>query len=84
MAHTSPVYIAAGAEYGLFDPAGAQYMLTLLHGGLDYLRRRAPQHAPGTVTHHHTHADHQEFLERPFQEAIAALHHRMHELGIPH
>ena len=84
MAHTSPVYVAAGADYQRFDPAGAQYMLTLLHGGLDYLRNRAPQHRPGSVTHHHDHVDHQEFLEAPFQEAIAALHRRMHELGIPH
>jgi len=84
MAHTSPVYIAAGDQYQLFDPAGAQYMLTLLHGGLEYIRHRAPQHAPGTVTHHHHHADHQAFLEEPFQEAIAAVHKRMHALGIPH
>jgi len=84
MAHTSPVYVAAGDDYRRFDPAGAQYMLTLLHGGLEYMRRRAPQHPPGEVTHHHAHADHQEFLEAPFQQAIAAIHKRMHELGIEH
>lgn len=84
MAHTSPVYVATGETYGLFDPATAQYMLTLLHGGLEYLRHRAPQHAPESVTHHHSHADHQEFLEAPFQEAIAALHRRLHEHGVPH
>jgi hypothetical protein len=84
MAHTSPVYIAADADYRLFDPEGAQYMLTLLHGGLDYMRQRAPQHPQGTVTHHHSHRDHQEFLEEPFQQAIAAVHRRMHELGVPH
>ena len=84
MAHTSPVYIASEGDYRLFDAGGAQYMLTLMHGGLEYLRRRAPQHAPGTVTHHHDHRDHQEFLEEPFHEAIAAVHRRMHEHGIPH
>jgi hypothetical protein len=36
------------------------------------------------VTHHHGETDHQAFLERPFQEAIAAVHKKLHEHGIPH
>ena len=36
------------------------------------------------TTHHHGEQNHLEFLERPFQEAIQALHQRMHDLGVPH
>jgi hypothetical protein len=84
MAHTSPVYLACGSAYNRFDPETMQYMLTLLDGSLQYLRKRAPQWRPGTTTHHHGHADHQAFLESPFQEAMAAIHQKMHEHGIPH
>lgn len=84
MAHTSPVYVACGGDYQLFDPEAAQYMLTLLDGGLSYIRHRSRQHAPGTVDHHHGEADHEAFLSRPFQEAQEAIHRRMHELGIAH
>ena len=59
-------------------------MLTLLDGSLQYMRTRAPQWKPGTTTHHHHHHDHQQFLESPFQEAIAAIHQKMHQHGIPH
>jgi hypothetical protein len=84
MAHTSPVYIACGGEYDLFNPETAHYMLTLIDGSLQYIRRRAPQWRPGTVTHHHGEADHQAFLEQPFHEAAAAVHKKLHEQGIPH
>ena len=84
MAHTSPVYIAVGEPWWMFDPDTANYMLTLLHGGIDYIRTRSPQWKPGTVTHHHGREDHLEFLEEPFHEAISAIHKRMHDLGIPH
>jgi hypothetical protein len=60
-----------------------QYMLTLLGGRLPYVRTRAPQWKPGTTTHHHSHHDHQQFLASPFQEAMAAYHHKKHEHGIP-
>ncbi len=84
MAHTSPIYIACGGEYHLFNLENAQYMLSLVDGGLSYIRQRSPQLKPGTVTHHHGEDDHQKFLERPFLEARAAIHKRMHDLGIPH
>jgi hypothetical protein len=84
MAHTSPVYVACGGEYQLFDLEAAQYMLTLVDGGLSYIKHRSRQHPPHSVDHHHGERDHEAFLSRPFQEAREAIHHRMHELGIPH
>jgi hypothetical protein len=83
-AHTSPIYVAVGGPWQMFDPATAQYMLTLVEGSLAYIRHTAAHDAPGTVTHHHGEADHAAFLERPFHEAAAAIHRRMHELGIAH
>jgi hypothetical protein len=38
----------------------------------------------GTTTHHHGEDDHHAFLEGPFNQAIAAIHQKMHEHGIPH
>lgn len=58
--------------------------LTLLDGSVQYIRKHAPQWHPGTVTHHHGEADHLAFLERPFQEAIAAVHKKLYDHGIPH
>jgi hypothetical protein len=84
MAHTSPIYVAVGGEYQLFDLEGAHYMLTLIEGGLSYLRRVAPRPRPGTVTHHHGEEDHEAYLERPFLEAREAIHRRMHQLGLAH
>ena len=83
-AHTSPVYVAAGGEWWMFDKPAAQYMLTLLLGGLDYVRHTAPYPPAGLTTHHHGEKDHLAYFERPFQEGIATLHIGMHELGIPH
>ena len=84
MAHTSPVYLACGGDWWLIDRANCEYMLTLIHGGLAYMRQRATMDRPERTTHHHSAADHEQFLEEPFQQAIAALHHRMHQHGIPH
>ena len=83
-AHTSPIYIAVGGEWWLFDLEAAQYMLTLFEGNLTYIREISPQRRPGTVTHHHGEDDHLAYLERPFLEAREALHRRMHQLGLPH
>jgi len=80
-AHTSPIYIACGGEWAMGDPAGLQYMLTLVEGSLEYIRHTAPHWRPGTVSHHHAEGDHLGYLERPFREAQAALRAR---LGIDH
>ncbi len=84
MAHTSPIYIAVGGEWWMFSKETAQYMLTLLQGGKEYIRQRSRQYPPDQVTHHHGEEDHLAYLERPFQEAIEAIHQRMHALGIEH
>jgi hypothetical protein len=84
MAHTSPVYVACGGDWQLFDHETAQYMLTLIEGNVSYIRELSPQHRPGTVTHHHGEDDHLAYLERPFLEARAVLHRRMHALGLEH
>jgi hypothetical protein len=77
MAHSSPIYIAVGETWWMHNPKTAQYMLTLLHGGLEYIRTRARHYPPGSVTHHHGEPDHVAFLERPFHQAIAAVNERM-------
>ncbi len=84
MAHTSPVYLAVGGPWWMFDAGAANYLLTLLQGGIDYIHRHSPQWQPGTVTHHHGQQDHLAYLSEPFQQAIEAIHKRMHDLGIPH
>jgi len=86
MAHTSPVYIACGGPYDLFNPDTLHYMLTLIDGSLQYVRKRAPQWGHCQTTHHHGGSDeeHLAYLERPFREAREAIHRKMHEHGIPH
>src|SRR5439155_12641452 len=76
-AHTSPVYVACGGEWQLFDPATCQYMLTLVQGPLTYIREMAPQYARCTVTHHHGQDDHLAYLERRFLRAREALEPRL-------
>ncbi len=83
-AHTSPIYVAVGEPWWLFDRSAAEYMLTLIEGGLAHMRSQALSYPPGTITHHHGESDHQAFLERPFHEAADAIHRRMHALGLAH
>ncbi|HYF52116.1 MAG TPA: CehA/McbA family metallohydrolase [Planctomycetota bacterium] len=83
-AHTSPVYIAVGGDWWMFDPGTASYMLTLIKGGLEYIHKRSVQWGKGTVSHSHRQEDHEKYLSEPFQQAINAIHKRMHELNIPH
>jgi hypothetical protein len=84
-AHTSPVYVACGGgDWWMHDDATVQYMLTMVDGCLRYIRESAWHDRPGAVTHHHGEADHRAYLERPFIEAQAALHRRLHERGIAH
>ena len=84
MAHTSPIYLKVQDEYEVFDQASAHYMLTLIEGGLSYIRQRSPQHAPEKTTFQHGLSDHIAYLEEPFHQAAEALHRRMHQFGIPH
>jgi hypothetical protein len=83
-AHSSPIYIAVGEPYQIFNPNTAQYMLTLMEGTLAHLRQAAIVYPPEKVTHHHGESDHQSFLERPILEGIQAVHQRMHQSGLPH
>lgn len=83
-AHTSPIYVAVGGDWALFDQQAARYMLTLIEGSLAYIRNTAAHEPPGSVTHHHGEQDHMAFLERPFHEAAALLHRRLHALGLEH
>ena len=84
MAHTSPVYLACGGDWWMFNQDTAQYMLTLVDGSIQYIRRNSRQHLDRRTTHHHGEEDHMAYLERPFLEARRAIHDRMHQLGIPH
>ncbi len=72
-AHTSPIYVACGGEWDMFDPATAQYMLTLIDGDLAYIRESAGARPPGSVTHRHGEDDHLAYLQRPFLEARDAI-----------
>lgn len=76
MAHTSPLYVAPGGRYDLRDAATERYLLTLIGGGLEYLRHAAPRYPQAGVTHAHDAADHLAWLEAPFHEAIAAIRAR--------
>jgi hypothetical protein len=81
-AHTSPIYVSVGGEWWMFSKDTAEYMLTLVDGGLNYVRDMAPQHPPGSVTHHHGQDDHLGYLERPFREAREAIRQRMRRAGL--
>jgi len=75
--HTSPIYIAVGGDWWMFDEATAKYMLTLIDGDLTYIENSSRQHVHGHVTHHHGEDDHIEYLKRPFIEARTALEDRL-------
>ncbi len=79
-AHTSPIYVACGGEWGMFDQATAEYMMTLVEGDLAYIRQSSGQHAHDNVTHHHGEADHLAYLERPFHEAVEAIQQRLSQM----
>ena len=83
-AHTSPIYVACGGDWWMFDEGVARYMLTLIEGGLTYMNDTVAVDRPGGVTHHHGENDHLAYLSRPFLEARQALHNRMDQLKLPH
>ena len=76
-AHTSPIYVACGGDWWMFDEAVAQYMLTMIEGDLTYIRETSGQQNHGDVTHHHGEDDHTAYLERPLLEAHKAVQERM-------
>ena len=82
-AHTSPVYVACGGDWWMFDSATAQYMLTMIEGAVRYVNEVSAQALPGTLAHHHGEADHRAYLERPFNEARRAIDRRLQEVGGP-
>ncbi len=76
IAHTSPIYIGWDDKWICREQRGAEYLQSLIEGGLAYIRRGASHYPSGTVTHHHGRDDHQGYLEGPFHEALAALRKR--------
>lgn len=71
MAHTSPVYLETGERHpSQLDTA--RYLMTLVEGGLGYVRSSL-HHPPGSITYAHGELDHQAYLVKPFLEAQAAL-----------
>ncbi len=76
-AHTSPVYLACGGEWAMYDEDVAQYMLTLIDGSLTYMQEIARHYQPGTVTHHHSEDDHMAYLQRPLLQAREAVQSRL-------
>jgi hypothetical protein len=79
-AHTSPVYVACGGDWWMFDEATARHMLAVLDGSMRYIETGSLQHRHGTVTHHHGEDDHIGYLKRPFQEAQAKVEERLRRM----
>jgi hypothetical protein len=76
-AHTSPVYVACGQDWWMFNEETARYMLTMIEGNLGYIREQSHQHPHGSVSHHHGEPDHMAFLQRPLNEARDAVKKRL-------
>jgi hypothetical protein len=80
-AHTSPIYVACGGEWQLFDRETAQHMLTLIEGSLAYVRETALHYPSGMVTHHHGEDDHLAYLERPLLDARDAVNRKLRQFA---
>ncbi|MDP6063999.1 MAG: CehA/McbA family metallohydrolase [SAR202 cluster bacterium] len=81
-AHTSPVYVACGGKWWMFNEETARHMLAVVEGALAHINRISKHYSPGTVTYHHGEADHTAYLSRPFLEARKAVLKRMRDAGI--
>ena len=79
-AHTSPVYVACGGDWWMFDEATARHMLAVLDGSMRYIEAGSLQHRHGTVTHHHGEDDHIAYLKRPFLEAQELVEERLRRM----
>ena len=80
-AHSSPIYVACGGEWEMFDEEIARYMMAVVEGDLAYIAETSGQHMLGNVTHHHGEDDHIAYLQRPILEAQEALRRRMERAG---
>jgi hypothetical protein len=76
IAHTSPVYLAIGAQWSRLEHEAANPLLKLLRLGREHVRR-AVQWPEALVTHRHDTRDHLSYLEEPFVEAIRLLETRL-------
>ena len=76
-AHTSAVYVGVGGPWEMFDEELARAPLTLLEGGVRYIREQGLQWEPDRVTHHHEASDHLAYVEEPIREAIERLEERL-------
>jgi len=73
MAHTSPIYVAVGREWSMYDAGAAEYMVTLIQGSIEYVEKRFSHQTQGSRTHHHGQEDHLAYLQRPLREALEAV-----------
>ena len=77
MAHSSPIYVACGGPWSLFDRSGLEYMTTLTELALSHVQEMRLREKSGTVTHRHGAGDHDAYLEAPFRQALSMLGKRM-------
>jgi hypothetical protein len=82
-AHTSPIYVTLNESWQLFSASTAEYMLTLIDGGVEHVHKNAALHVSDAVTHHHGEKDHVSYLLRPFEEARAAILDRARSNSYP-
>jgi hypothetical protein len=76
MAHTSPVYLACGAQASPADREALEHIKTLIDRARTYVGNRAAISAGTDVLHHHG-GNHREYLIRPFDQARTAIQHRL-------
>ena len=79
LAHTSPIYLTCEDEYVCCNVQTVQYMLTLISGGLEYIRHNSVLYPDQRVTHHHGTDHHLDYLEKPFHQAKEMLLRRLKE-----
>ncbi|SJN11288.1 hypothetical protein FM113_11570 [Leucobacter sp. 7(1)] len=72
-AHTSPVYVTTQGEYQRFNEHTIKNMLRIVDGARRYVVERGRTQWAGSVTHRHTHPDHEAFLVAPLDEATRTL-----------
>ncbi len=76
MAHTSPVYVACGAREHPADREALEEIGARIERARSYVENRAAVSAGADVLHHHG-GNHGEYLIRPFDQARAAVEHRL-------